>query len=164
MIEHIKNAYHHLQDRERRLLSIGSVILALLFIYGFIWSPLSTSVSNYKITLQSQRQLLQYLQRASTKIQQLNASGIHIASTHSADLLMLAEETLSQQTLSPFLKQVAQPQPNQITLTFENVPFDKLMQWLQTLAMKQGVQVSQLSATKSSVVGAANVTMVLSLS
>ena len=159
----IKNWWGNLLDRERQVLTIAGVFVGVLFIYSVTWSPLSDAVQDRKIEVTTQQQLLRYLQHASSTIAQLKAEGIQVSTASNADLLSLAEQTLSQQALSSYLKQVQQPQQNQIVLTFENVPLDKLMQWVQMLATTHGVRVTQLSADRLPVIGTANVKMTLAV-
>ncbi|MCX7125507.1 MAG: type II secretion system protein M [Gammaproteobacteria bacterium] len=158
----LKSWWENLQERERQVLSIGGTVLGILFIYLAIWSPLSSAVADQKHQVTAQTDLLNYLQQASTHIQALKASGIQVVAGENADLLTLAEQSLSAGGLTAFLKQVQQPQDDQVSLTFEKAPFDKLMQWTQTLAMLHGVSVVSLSATRLSVTGTADVKMVLS--
>lgn len=154
--------WNNLLERERHILSIGGVLVGILFIYAVIWSPLSNAVSNAKTRAQSQQQLLQYLQNAEKLILQYKASGVavHVATTD-ADLLSEAQQTLSKQGLSAFLTQVQQPTSNQLSLTFDAVPFDHLMAWLENLTTTRGVKVLQLSATRSPEMGMAEVKVVL---
>ena len=158
----LKSWWENLQDRERKILSISGTILSILFIYFAIWSPLSNAVSDRKHQVIAQTDLLHYLQKASTHIQALKASGIQVFSDENVNLLTLTEQSLTANALTLFLKQVQQPQNNQVSLTFEKVPFDKLMQWTQTLAMMHGVSIVSLSATRLSITGTADVKMVLS--
>jgi general secretion pathway protein M len=158
----IRSWWENLQDRERRMLSVGAPVVGILVIYALIWSPLSDSVTDHKMQVASQKQLLVFLQRASRKISQLQASGISVdASVESGGLLTLVEQSLSSQQLSNYLKQVQQPTQNQIRLNFEDVPFDKLMQWLQMLITTHGIRVERFSATRLSKMGEANVQVVL---
>ena len=159
--DNIKNWWGNLLDRERQMLTIGGIVVGVLFIYGVIWSPLSDAVQDHKTAVTTQEKLLRYMQQTSSTIAALKAEGIQVSAASNADLLSLAESTLSQQQLSSYLKQVQQPAQNQIVFTFENVPFDKLMQWLQTLAITHGVRVTQLSAERLPMIGTANVKMTL---
>ncbi|MCX7120183.1 MAG: type II secretion system protein M [Gammaproteobacteria bacterium] len=163
MIEPIKTWFNNLLLREQKIVLTGGIIFFILFFYMALWNPLSTAVSNYKIKVRSEEQLLCYMQKALVRIQTLKASGAQIG-TEQGDLLTVAEQTLTAKNLSSFLKQVQQPQHNQIDLTFENVPFDQLMLWLQALSAQYGVRVVQLSAARLPIVGAANVTMLLTYS
>lgn len=159
----IRAWWESLLDRERQMVSIGAAIVGVLMIYALIWSPLSDAVLDRKTQVESQQQLLIYLQHAATKIGRLKASGITVdATADNTGLLALVEQTLGSQQLNSYLKQVQQPQQNQIALTFEKVPFDKLMQWLQMLSTTHGIHVQNLSATRLVVIGTADVQMVLS--
>ena len=158
-----KNWFNSLQDRERHIVSLGGVIVVMLLLYMLIWSPLSNTVSYYKNRVKSQSQLLRYAQHAKALIQRYQSSGISVSTkTDASGLLAVVEQSLSAQTLSQYLKQVQQPAHNQIALTFDNVPFDKLMQWLQTLTTTHDVSVKQLSATRLPMIGAAHVQIILS--
>ena len=158
----MKQWWENLLERERQMLTVGGILGGILFVYVVIWSPLSDAVQDRKTEVTTQQQLLQYLQKTSATILQLKAEGVQATATENADILALTEQSLSQQGLSNFLKQVQQPQPNQVALTFEKIPFDKLMQWLQTITTTQGVRVNELNATKLPVIGTANVTLTLS--
>src|SRR3990167_1014199 len=161
--DNIKNWWGGLLDRERQMLMIGGIAVGIFLIYAAIWSQLSDAVQDRKTEVVTQRKLLHYLQNASSTITELKTEGIQVSAASNADLLSLAEQTLSQQDLSNFLKQVQQPKQNQIALTFQSVPFDKLMQWLQTLATQHGVRVTQLSAQGLVMLGRANVRMTWAL-
>jgi len=160
----LREHWDNLADRERRAVSIGGVLVFILLVYLLLWLPLSDAVANNQMNVKTQRALLQYLQNANEKIQTLKAQGIQLNNTDSGDLLTITEKTLSSQQLSLYLKQVQQPKQNQLTLTFQQVPFDKMMEWLSGLTNTQGVDVMQFSAEKLSDVGTANVMMTLSLS
>ena len=163
-VMNIRNWWDTLQERERQMLSIGGVIGGILFVYAVLWSPLSNAVDDQKIQVQSQQQLLQYIHRAQVTISQYKAMGITIENASNSDgLLSLVEQTAAAAQLSDALKQVQQTANNQLTLTFENVSFDLLMQWLQTLSTTHGVSVSEISATRLPTSGVANVKMILTM-
>ena len=107
--------------------------------------------------------MLQFLKNAQQKIQLFEKQGVVVGSGNDSDLLTLTEKTLSSQHLSMYLKQVQEPKQKKITLTFEKVPFDALMQWLNQLIKLRNVDVTQFSAEKLPDVGTANVTMTLSI-
>lgn len=157
----LKNWWENLLDRERKILSVSGGALAILLIYALIWSPLSGAVLDKEKEVSSQQQVLQYLRHVAETVQQIKSSGVNLQATVSGDLLTAAEQTLSQQDLSSYLKQVQQQKQNQLSLTFEKVPFDELMQWLQTFSVTHAARITQLSATRLPVMGEANVKIVL---
>lgn len=155
----IKLWWENLSERDRTVLMIGGIISAILSITLFIWNPLVNMVENQKSNIVKQQHLLQYLQQSAETMQMLQTGGAHVAQPSTEALLTLVETSLSAQQLSGFLQQVQQPQDNQAALTFEKVPLDKLMQWLQTLWSIHGISVSEFSANRLSVIGTADVTM-----
>ena len=157
----IKVWWENLSDHDRKVVSIGGIVAGILFIYILIWSPLSHAVSNEKKSIQSSQSLLTYLQQSAVKIQAFQAGGVSATMQTPGALLTTVETTLASQQLSSFLNQVQQPQDNQAELTFEKVPFDKLMQWLQTLWTTSGVSVVAFSANPQPMIGTADVTMTL---
>jgi general secretion pathway protein M len=161
-IQTIKNWWENLLDRERQMLTVGGIVVGILVIYAAIWTPLSNAVQDRKMAVMTQQRLLNYLQKSSATIQQLKAEGVQASVSDNVDLLSLTEQSLSQEGLSSYLKQVQQPEKNHVALTFEKVPFDKLMQWLQEMTTSHGVSVTQLNASRLPEIGTANVTLIIS--
>lgn len=157
----IKNWWDNLVERERRLLSIGGAVVGLFCIYALVWSPLSGVVTDAKMRIESQYQLLGYLHRASQTIAAYQSQGIQANAANDADLLSLAESTLAEAQLSQQLKQVQQTDQTHIALTFEKVPFDKLMTWLQLIAAQHNVHVKSFTATKLETAGLVDASITL---
>ena len=163
MFDTLKSWWSNLADRERLMLTVGGIFVTLFVIYSAIWSPLSNTVSDYKLQVKTQRDLLAFLQKASNTISAFRAEGVQASTTapSAENLLSLAEQTLTQHQLSSFLKQVQQPKSDQVLLVFEKAPLDQLMEWLQQLIATQNVKVISVKADRLPVVGSANVNIVL---
>lgn len=156
----IKSWWDNQSERDRRIAFVGGIVIVILVVYVVLWNPISTAASSNKKAVRVQQSLLQYLHTTGKHIRQLRAEGMIVASATPVNLLTLIEQTLAAQKLSIYLKQVQQLKPTQIALTFEKVPFDQLMQWLQALSIAKNVSVTQFSATRAAV-GIANVTMTI---
>ena len=161
ILDYCRQQWRIFSDREKSIAIIGSTTIVILFVYFVLWCPLSDLVAQDKAEFQSQKKLLIYFQTASHKIQLIRASGIQVGNHKDDNLLALVEKTLSQEKLSLYLKQVQQPHQNTITLTFNNVPFQPLMRWLQKLITTEGVHIQQFKAYRLSTPGAVNATIVL---
>lgn len=164
ILAYFKQQWHIFSDREKRLTVIGGITIIVLFVYFVLWCPLSGLVDRDKTQFQSQKKLLSYLQNASHEIQVIKASGIQVNNHEDGNLLALVEQTLSQEKLSSYLKQVQQLHQNKITLTFDRVPFQQLLQWLQKLIAMHDVQIQQFNAHRLSVDGTASVVIVIRFS
>ncbi len=156
----LKDWWQNLAERERRMLSIGGVVVGVLFLYAVIWSPLDGAVSTQRESLQRQVSLLGYLHHASDTIKQLRARGIQIIPDDKQDVTTHAEVVFSSQSVSAFMKQVHQPAANMVSFTFESAPFDKLIHALHVLA-KSDVTVVQFYADRKKQSGLADVRVTL---
>jgi general secretion pathway protein M len=154
-------AWQSLSSTERRVLGIGGVIAFLLLGYALIWSPLARSVSTVRSRTYVQQKLLQWMQHAHKRIQQLKNEGFSAKQNSDQAILVLAEKTLTQRKLSRYLQQVQQPEANELTLKFHKIPFDQLMNWLQMLTHQDSIKVQKFSANKTSPVGTVNTQITL---
>lgn len=161
MIVDIKPWWSDLAERERHVIFYGGIVLAIFLVYLLIWSPLTDAVAKQKESVRSQRTALHYLQGAAVEVQTLRAQGIGVAPARHANILTVAEQTVSENQLQASLKQVQQPQPNEVQLTFQAVPFDQLLNWLQHLVMTQGFSVTEFTAKRSGTAGIATVSLTL---
>lgn len=161
MRDDITQWWSDLAERERHVIFYGGIVLAIFLIYLLAWIPLTEAVSKKKESVHSQRVLLHYLQGASAEMQALRAQGIGVAPARHANVLTVAEQTVSENQLQASLQQVQQPQSTEVQLTFQAVQFDKLLNWLQQLVMTQGFSVTQFTAKRSGAAGVADVSLTL---
>jgi len=157
----IKLWWENLSERDQLVLGVGGTISLILIIYLFIWTPLSDAVVHETIQMKKQQSLLRYLQQSYLKIQAFQAGGVSETEKTSGPLLTVVESSLASQQLSSFLQQVQQSQDNQMQLTFQKVPFDKLMRWLQTLWTTNGISVTTFSASRLPVMGIVDAEIIL---
>lgn len=150
-----------LATRERRVVIIGGALVGFFLVYAVIWSPLTNAVQDRKTHMQAQQQVLSELQNTLTRVQQLKDEGVTLRTSDGTSLLTLLEQTLSTQNLLPFLTQVQTQKENQVSLTFQSVPFDSLMKWIENRYRQEGVRVSQFSANRLSVIGKADVRLTM---
>lgn len=162
MRDFIKSWWESLAEREKKMIVAGGLFLAIFLFYTVVWNPLSGSVSILQSQINQDREVLQYLEKGSLKIDNYRLQGISaVVNSSNQDILSIVEETLSKAQLSTYLKQVQQPQKNQIQLTFENVPLDQWMGWLQQCLSSQGMVIVSLQATRSTAPGTAMISVLL---
>lgn len=161
-IDFIKSWWENLAEREKKMVLVAGIFLAIFIFYTFLWSPLSSSVSQLKFHVNENRALLRYLEKASVKIDRYQSEGVTATVNPSTQNILLAvEETLSRHQLSSYLKQVQQPQKNQIQLVFNNVPLDQWMGWLQECLSTQEMVIVSMQVTRSATPGGAVISLVL---
>jgi len=153
--------WQSLSDRERNVLSVCGLVAVLLLGYMLIWNPLAGSVSALRSQTYAQRQLLQWMQYAQKRIQQLQSEGFLGKKNSDQAILVLAEKTLTRHKLSRYLRQVQQPQANQLALKFHKIPFDQLLNWLQILTHQNSIEIQKFTANKTNPIGTVNAMIML---
>ncbi len=126
-----------------------TIILFIAIILLFFSFYLASSARN---TVIAQRQSLSDFQYTNQCI----------PSNNQTDLLVLIEQSAQQAGLSLFITQVQQTQAHAVLLSFNAVPFDQLIAWLQKLTIKDNIRIEKLSAIKSNTVGVVKADVFLS--
>ena len=156
----MKLSLHHLSLREKIVLTFGSCLVLVAAVYFWVWSPLSSSVEEIKSQIASQQELYVWLSRAKQRLQQY--SDVRPAAAQAVGNIMVAtERSLAEVDLAKFLKQVWQPEENQVTIVLQNVAFDKLVTWLQQLTQQYQINIMQLQVKRTSDLGIVNAQVTL---
>lgn len=145
----MKNFWMQLQDRERWMLTVGVITCFIYALYLIVFAPLSAAVYQSHKTLADKKELLAWMkiaEKTSISKQQVN----HI---NNAQLPGLLTEAIKKNQLSGFAYQIQQSQHDVIQLSFTEVPFNALMQWLMVFCKSHCIEVESLSAEKTSTAG-----------
>ncbi len=146
--------------RERLFIGISGVIAVIIFVYVFIFSPLSSRVSAWRREVQSQQELFIWMKQAEARILSLRQAGYSQVAVTKEPLLALVERSLTDQKLNAYLERAQQSNPNEINLNFHQVPFDEFMTWIQQLSRKYRIVVQSIKITKGDLEGTADITLV----
>ncbi len=139
--EPLLERYRELQPRERVVVAVGIVVVAITLVYLILWEPLANARTRQAQALADQRALAERLETIGAALQKARASGIGAIQGREQSLLTL----IDQQGKSPELgKPPSRMQPegdNEVKLWFEDVPFDALVRWMMNLETRNGVQI-----------------------
>lgn len=137
-----------LKLRERFFVIAGMVFVVVLVVEFFVWSPLVQARDRLQSQVHAQQQMLLWMHHASRRIRTLKAAGFRELHATQENLLVTAEQSLQQQKLSRYLSGVQQPQPRQLNLTFNKIPFDTMMTWLQMLWTDHAINVQAITVKR----------------
>ena len=151
--------WNHLAKREQVLCGLLGVFLVCFFLYVFIWSPLSRAVDRRYEQILAQRDLWHWLQQAQTRIDRLHALGFSMHALPRKALLARVESFLSEQNLSHYVQSVEQVDNLHVLLSFSHVPFDLLIDGLQTQWYRQGIVIDRMTAKQTMSPGLVDVTL-----
>ena len=159
----MRDWFESLESRERLFVGLGAVIVVVILVYGFIWTPLdknhqsiATSVSNWQRSLDELRPLRGIAQNNS----QSGNSGSPVSGQAP---IIVVDQTLRSRSLEQFRRRSQPTSNNGIRVEFENVAFDDLVLWLGDLSDQHAMHVQAGSLSKGSQSGPGRVNATLTL-
>jgi len=154
--------WERLQERERRIVAIGAVVVAAMLVWALLWYPLSHARSDLAMRVARQHDDLAWMQQALGEIKNLRAQGARgRADRQGKSLLALADVSARGAGLTGALKRVEPAGANSVRVNLEIADFDALTNWLDSLARDYGVQVTDFSADKVDGMGLVNARVTL---
>jgi len=146
-----------LQARERRMLAIGGVLVALMLGYALLWYPLAHLRATLTTRVARQSDDLAWMRQHLAQAQGFKAQGARgRADRQGKSLLALADVSARGAGLAGALKRVEPTGGNSVRVSFEIADFDNLIDWLDSLGRDYGVQVTDFSADKVEGLGLVN--------
>ncbi|MGH8370088.1 MAG: type II secretion system protein GspM [Gammaproteobacteria bacterium] len=155
----LRRWFFSLEQRERRVLTGGAVILLAVIVYGAIFEPFAHSKATLTEHVSEQRALLEWMRPAATRIQALG--GTRPAALPVGSLLATINHEASSAGLGQALRQVQQQNDGSVRVQLEGASFDTVLQWLSHLHRQFGISVSDMSVQRGSSPGLVNVNLSL---
>lgn len=150
------------EPRERQVLLIGGIAVAVLLAWAMIWHPLQRSRSLLRERVQVQRSDLAQMRSDSARVAQLRGLGARAkVERQGKSLLALADATARGAQLANELRRVEPVGPKSVRVSFEGVAFDAIADWLEGLARDFGVVATDFSADRAEGNGRVNVRVTL---
>lgn len=138
----MKAWFDSLELRERRVLIIGALLLAVALFYVMVWEPLEDGVENLRERNAEQQALLQWMRQATAEVKQLRGSSGRPAQLAKGQSLLAAIDRAARSTqLGGALKRVQPDGSTRARVWLEGASFDLLVRWLDGLQRQQGVRV-----------------------
>ena len=128
------------------LILMAVTILITLFYYG-LWKPMKTGIEEGELRLKAQTRALAEIRKQAAEVRRLRASGAAAGNTirDSGSLLGLIERSAKQKNIKGALQKVQPEGERGVRVWMENVAFDPLISWLDLLAGRHGVQISEIT-------------------
>lgn len=158
----IRAWWNDLQARDRRMLGIGGIVVAVLLVWALAWIPLSRARANLAASVTRQRADLAWMRQALAQARTLGVQDARgSVARQGKSLLALADATARAGGLRDALKRVEPTGPVSVRVTFEIADFDTLANWMDGLARDYGVSVTDFSADKAEGLGLVNARVTL---
>jgi general secretion pathway protein M len=149
-------------ERDRRVLTVGGAVIALLLAWAFVWYPLARARAQLESRVNDERADLAWMRQTGGELQELRAKGARgKVDRQGKSLFALADVTARGAGLAAALKRVEPTGPKSVRASFEAANFDALIGWVDGLARDYAVQTTDLSADRVDGIGLVNARVVL---
>jgi len=144
----LKLYYATLNEREQRLVLVSAVLVVIALFYWVIWSPLSQAVTKGRANLDSQQELLVWVQQSANRALQLQGSAKPSSKFNGS----LAQEVNQSAGRLNIAIARMQPQGDELQVWIDQVPFNDVLSWLQGLESK-GIVILDLDIAETNAAG-----------
>lgn len=144
-----------LSERDRRMVTIGGALVALLLLYIVI--QLDSSVSSAHKRIKKKQDDLAWIQTAAPEI----AAAGPINATGGESLLVIVDRSARESGLGTALAGSEPAGPGGLSVRLQKAPFDNLISWLARLSQQNGVRIDSASIDTAGTPGLVNAAIVL---
>jgi general secretion pathway protein M len=158
MIERLIGQFRQLQERERRMVTIGGAVALLLLVFVIVM-PLERSVGASAQRLERKRDDLAWLRSVAPQLRGLTAASAPPPLRES--LVVLVDRTARESSLAKSLVGSQPSGDGGLNVRLDQVPFDGLVAWLAQLRDHYGIRVDSATIDAANTPGTVNATLVL---
>jgi general secretion pathway protein M len=148
----IKTWYAGLQAREQRIVGIGTIALALLFLVGGILLPLQSAVSTAVKRRESRAEDLAWMRVNAPEIQAGSAS----LTLDTGEAPVVLVDRIGREAGLGSALRGTQPSGTGVRVQLEAAPFDTLITWLAALDERYGLAIESISVDRAPPPGVVN--------
>jgi type II secretory pathway component PulM len=144
-----------MSERDRRMLLIGGIVIAVLLVYVVI--QLDSNVSKARQRISRKVEDLAWIQTASPEI--MSTAPVGVSSGES--LLVIVDRSAHESGLGGSLAGSEPSGPGALSVRLQKAPFDQLVIWLGRLAQQNGIRLDSASIDNAGAPGLVNAAIVL---
>jgi general secretion pathway protein M len=151
----MKAYFNSLNPREQKLVLAAGFFILLFLPYQFIYAPFQSNLIKMQENSFKAQKNIAWMNGKAVEIRNLKGSGGSRRSTGKS-LLTLVETTMKQNKLNKNLRKVKPAGSSNVIVWLDDVPFDRLMQWLDSLVVTHGLSIQEITVEKQSGKGIVN--------
>lgn len=151
-LEKLQAWYAGLQERERRMVLIGALALAVLLLVGGVLLPLQSAVASAEKRAATRRDDLAWMYGNAPEIRSVGAT---LYSDTGEAPVVIVDRVGRETGLGPALKG-SQPSGTGVRVQLEAAPFDTLVSWIASLDQHYGLSVESITVDRAARPGLVN--------
>lgn len=157
----MKEWWQNLSPREQKLLILTGAFFIVAVLYFFIWSPISDSLTNLQNNVAQEKDLVAWMKTAVPQLQSAATIQTSQAIVSADKLFTTVENSLTTSNLKNDLANIKQNQDGTVTLSFNKIAFDQLINYLVKIEQQYSIVITTFSATRLSANGLVKCEVVL---
>lgn len=155
----MKAYWSQLNEREQVIVGLGGVFGIAMLFYFLVYAPLVSAVDNAKAGWRERKDTIQWMEQAARS----NTLEQAPQQVTAANLLSVLTNLLSHVSFQHFPYRLEQTSTGDIQLTFEAVPYNLFITWLQMQSRHYTLVIKSLSLSKTTVSGVIKATVVFTV-
>lgn len=144
LLKRLRSWLASLEPRERRMLVIAMLVLAVFIPYQFIWSPLQSGLTDLESRVARQQAALQAMQALAAEARRLKQQGVAAGSLAAGQSLLTVTDASARQQLGSAVENVRE-EGEGVRVQLKNAAFDDVMRWLDAMQQRYGAVASEIS-------------------
>jgi general secretion pathway protein M len=148
----LKTWYANLQERERRMVLIGSVVLAAVILLGGVLLPLESAVSSAQKRAETRREDLAWMH---VNAPEVASAGTSVLNDTNEAPVVVVDRVGREAGLGTALRGT-QPSGTGVRVQLEAAPFDTLVTWIATLEQRYGLSIDSITVDRAARPGVVN--------
>ncbi len=151
----IKEWWETLQARERFIVFVAAVLVALFIIYLAIWTPISSSRDNKQMRVEAKRDTVVWMSQKKQEVEHLKRINPNMfnSATDGRSLLAIVDTGAKQMGIRPAITRIEPKGEDSVQLYVEDIAFDYLIVLLGELERRNNVEVADASFNRSNEIG-----------
>jgi general secretion pathway protein M len=144
--------YAGLQERERRVVAVGAVVLGAIILLAGLVMPLQSAVSAAEKRAATRREDLAWMR---VNAPEIRSAGPALLSNTGEAPVVVVDRVGRETGLGPALRGT-QPSGSGVRVQLEAAPFDTLVVWLATLDQRYGLAIESITVDRATRPGVVN--------
>ncbi|MDX1443887.1 MAG: type II secretion system protein GspM [Gammaproteobacteria bacterium] len=160
MKDQLLDYWNGLETRERRVLVLGGVVVALTLLYLAAFKPMMNYRAGLESNVERKRDTVAWMQGA-VKILAQRPAPANRGNVDTGSLLTLVDSSARNALLGSAMKRVQQNGEKAVRVRFEAASFDDLLLWLGGLQQQYGVAIEDFTLERADAPGRVDASITL---
>jgi general secretion pathway protein M len=148
-----------LEERERRYVTVGGIIVLLMLVYSLLWAPFLDKVKKLDGQVKNHHETLSWMQNNTHLIKAANPATGSVNRDQS--LIAVIGQSTKNSAMSQSVKRVEENKDNSVRVWLEKAPFDQMVVWLESLQTRYGANITRVNIDKQNEIGVVNARLTL---